>query len=211
MNFRGTDLARKLIVAMVGLIICGIGVGIFLYSGLGVDPASVFELGIANVFHVSYGTASAAINVVILVIVFCVDKSYISISSLLAIFGIGYTADFMNTLLDFFLKGNLHVVIRIIMIFIGLMIMSAGIATYIRADLGVGAIDLISEIISNKLHISYRYIRISADVAFVITGFFLGGTVGIGTVLAAFMTGPSVQFLRPYVYKVVDPILKIGN
>ncbi len=208
MKFDTEGLIRKLIVAMAGLMICGTGVGIFLYSGLGVDPASVFELGVGNVFHISYGTASAAINVVILVIVFFLDKSYINISSILAIFGIGYTADFVNFVLGIFLKGEQHIIVRLLIIIIGLFIMSAGIATYIRADLGVGAIDLVSEIISNKLKISYRIVRISADVAFVIIGFFLGGAVGIGTVLAAFMTGPAVQFLRPHVYKVTDRILK---
>ncbi len=208
MKFDTKGLMRKLIVAMAGLMICGIGVGIFLYSGLGVDPASVFELGVGNVFHISYGTASAAINVVILVIVFFLDKSYINISSILAIFGIGYTADFVNFVLGIFLKGEQHIIVRLLIIIIGLFIMSTGIATYIRADLGVGAIDLVSEIISNKLKISYRIVRVSADVAFVIIGFFLGGAVGIGTVLAAFMTGPAVQFLRPHVYKVTDRILK---
>lgn len=208
MKFDTKGLIRKLIVAMAGLIICGIGVGIFLYSGLGVDPASVFELGIGNVFHISYGTASAAINVVILIIVFFLDKSYINISSILAIFGIGYTADFVNFVLGIFLKGEQHIIVRLLMIIIGLFIMSTGIAAYIRADLGVGAIDLVSEIISNKLKISYRIVRVSADVAFVIVGFILGGAVGIGTVLAAFMTGPAVQFLRPHVYKVTDKILK---
>ncbi|MDE5908969.1 MAG: membrane protein [Lachnospiraceae bacterium] len=193
---------------MAGLIICGMGVGIFLYSGLGVDPASVFELGIGNVFHISYGTSSAAINVVILAIVFFLDKSYINIASILAIFGIGYTADFVNFVLGIFLKGEQHIIVRLILIIIGLLIMSTGIATYIRADLGVGAIDLVSEIISNKLKISYRGVRVSADVAFVVIGFLLGGSVGIGTVLAAFMTGPSIQFLRPHIYKVTDRILK---
>lgn len=208
MKFDTKGLIRKLIVAMAGLIICGTGVGIFLYSGLGVDPASVFELGIGNVFHISYGTSAAVINVVILVIVFFLDKSYINIASILAIFGIGYTADFVNFVLGVFLKGEQHMIVRLILIIIGLLIMSTGIAAYIRADLGVGAIDLVSEIISNKLKISYRGVRVSADAAFVVIGFILGGSVGIGTVLAAFMTGPSIQFLRPYVYKVTDRILK---
>lgn len=208
MNLKTKGLARKLVVSMTGLIICGIGVGIFLYSSLGVDPASVFELGIANVCHISYGTSAALINVVILVIVFVLDKSYINLSSLLAIFGIGYTADFMNRLLGLFLKGELPVAVRLVMIFLGLMIMSTGIATYIRADLGVGAIDLVSEIISHKLHVSYRVVRVSVDVTFVAVGFVLGGAVGVGTVIAAFLTGPAVQFVRPHVYRVTDRFLQ---
>ena len=94
-------LVKRTIVSLIGLIFCGIGVALFLYSGWGVDPASVFELGVANVVHISYGTASALINVIILAIVFVIDKSYINISSVIAIFGIGYTADFVRMFLMF--------------------------------------------------------------------------------------------------------------
>lgn len=96
---------------------------------------------------------------------------------------------------------------KIVLIVLGLMIMAIGIATYIRADLGVGAIDLISEIISRKGNFQYRIVRVIGDISFVVIGFFLGGTVGIGTVVAAFMTGPAVQFVRPAVHKVVDKII----
>lgn len=200
-------LMLRILVAIIGLMISGVGVGIFLYSQLGVDPASVLELGLGNVFHVSYGTASALTNVVILVIVFFADKSYINLSSVLAIFGIGYTADFTSFVLDGLIKGELGLIVRIIMILVGCLIMAVGIATYIRADLGVGAIDLVSEIISARLGRSYRVVRVVGDISFVVVGFFLGGTVGIGTVVAAFMTGPAVQFVRPYVYQVTDRIL----
>lgn len=200
-------LGKRTLVSLIGLILCGVGVALFLYSGLGVDPASVFELGIANVFHISYGTSSALINVVILAIVLIIDKSYVNISSVLAIFGIGYTADFVRMFLDMLHLGELNFIVKILLVFLGLMIMAVGIATYIRADLGVGAIDLISEIISRKGNFQYRIVRVIGDISFVVIGFFLGGTVGIGTVVAAFLTGPAVQFVRPAVHKAVDRII----
>ncbi len=200
-------LGKRTLVSLIGLILCGVGVALFLYSGLGVDPASVFELGIANVFHISYGTSSALINVVILAIVLIIDKSYVNISSVLAIFGIGYTADFVRMFLDMLHLGELNFIVKILLVFLGLIIMAVGIATYIRADLGVGAIDLISEIISRKGNFQYRIVRVIGDISFVVIGFFLGGTVGIGTVVAAFLTGPAVQFVRPAVHKAVDKII----
>ena len=200
-------LVKRTLISLIGLIFCGIGVALFLYTGLGVDPASVFELGIANVFHISYGTSSALINVVILVILFIIDKSYINISSMIAIFGIGYTADFVKLLLNLLRLGELNIIIKMAMILAGRFIMAVGIATYIRADLGVGAIDLISEIISRKGKLQYRLVRIAGDISFVVIGFLLGGTVGIGTVVAAFMTGPSVQFVRPFVHRIVDKVI----
>jgi len=65
---------KRILTSLVGLILCGVGVSMFLYSGMGVDPASVFELGIAKVCGISYGTSSALINVVILLIVFFIDN-----------------------------------------------------------------------------------------------------------------------------------------
>jgi len=200
-------LTLKILVVAIGLMISGVGVGVFLYSGLGVDPASVLELGLGNVFHVSYGTASALTNIIILLVVFIVDKSYINISSFLAIFLIGYTADFMSFLLDLFIIEQPNVIIRIVMILVGCAIMAIGIATYIRAGLGAGAIDMVSEVISAKLKISYRIVRVTCDVLFVLIGFMLGGVLGIGTVAAAFLLGPIVQFVRPSVHKVVDKII----
>ena len=199
---------KRILTSLVGLILCGVGVSMFLYSGMGVDPASVFELGLAKVFRISYGTSSALINVVILLIVFFIDKNYINISSLIAIFGIGYTADFVRKILGILIQGEPNLILKLALILIGLFIMSCGIATYIKADLGVGAIDLISEIISRKSKMQYRLVRVIGDVAFVVIGFLLGGTVGVGTVVAAFLTGPTVQLVRPSIEKVLNAFFK---
>lgn len=200
---------KRILTSLVGLILCGVGVSMFLYSGMGVDPASVFELGLAKVFRISYGTSSALINVVILLIVFFIDKNYINISSLIAIFGIGYTADFVRKILSILIQGEPNLILKLVLILIGLFIMSCGIATYIMADLGVGAIDLISEIISRKSKMQYRLVRVIGDVAFVVIGFLLGGTVGVGTVVAAFLTGPTVQLVRPGIEKVLNAFFKV--
>lgn len=100
-----------------------------------------------------------------------------------------------------------NLIVKLIFVAIGLTIMAFGIATYIRADLGVGAIDLISEIISEKAKLQYRVVRVVGDISFVVIGFLLGGTFGIGTLVAAFMTGPTVQLVRPVANKIVDTFL----
>lgn len=201
------NLAVRILISFLGLILCGVGVSLFLYTGMGVDPASVLELGIGNVAGISYGSASAILNILILFLVFIVDRHYINISSFIAIFGIGYTADIVRSILDILIKSEPGIIMKIVMLIIGLVVMAIGIATYIRADLGVGAIDLVSEIISQKLRISYRLVRVIGDSSFVVIGYLLGGTVGVGTVLAVFMIGPVVQFVRPYVHKVLNRVL----
>ena len=203
MKQKNKNLGARVVMSLVGLILCGVGVSLFLYTGMGVDPASVFELGIGNVTGISYGSAAALLNVVILFIVFLVDRRYINISSFLAIFGIGYTADFVRGILDICIRREPVLIVKLLMLVAGLFIMAVGIAVYIFADLGVGAIDLVSEIISDKSGFAYQKVRVIGDVSFVVIGYVLGGTVGVGTVLAAFMTGPAVQLVRPGVYRLL--------
>lgn len=191
-------LFKRIVVSLSGLIICGIGISLFLMAGLGVDPASVFQLGISNVFKITYGTASALMNLIIILIVFIVDKSYINISTILAIFAIGYTADLsMNILQNIF--NELSIFANLFFIICGEIVMCIGVVIYIGADLGVGAIDSISELISNKKNIEYKKIRIMVDLFFIIAGYLMGGVVGIGTIVCALATGPLIQFFRPII------------
>lgn len=200
--------ATRILLASTGLALSGVGVGMFLHCNLGVDPASVLTQGIGNVFHLRYGYAASLINIVILAVVLLVDRRYIGVASVMAVFLIGFTADFTSLLLTNIIPAaQLHIAARCGMVFIGCTIMGIGIATYIRTDLGVGAIDLVSEIISAKSGLPYRWVRVAGDISFVALGYCLGGVAGIGTLAAALLTGPMVQLCRPIVYKVLDPLL----
>lgn len=201
-------LLKKILVSCVGLIFCGIGVSFFLYAGLGVDPASVFQLGISNTLHISYGSASALMNIVIIFLLLLIKRDFINISSIIAIFGIGYTADIFNLILTKIISPDINIVIKMILIFVGLVIMGIGVATYIRANLGVGAVDSVSEYISYKSKLPYKYVRIVVDLVFVIVGYMMGGVFGIGTIVAAFLLGPVIHLVRPAVFKLVDAFIR---
>ena len=43
-----------------------------------------------------------------------------------------------------------------------------------------------------------------------IAGFLLGGTVGVGTVIAVFLVGPVAQFVMPFSQRLVDRCLGSG-
>lgn len=210
MEKNSQHLLVRILVATLGLTLCGIGVGIFLYSSLGVDPASCFETGLSKLLGVGFGTAAAIINVAILIVVFFIDRKYINISSLLAIFFIGYVAEGMEWLLQRLIPGEMSFILRLIFILLGSFIMAIGIAAYTTPQLGVGAIDLVSQIVSDKTHWSYRWVRVAGDLVFLLIGWALGAQwgahIGIGTIVCAFLLGPMVQFVRPFVYKVTDKI-----
>lgn len=194
----------RIIVAALGLTLSGVGVGLTLSAALGVDPASVFETGLAGIIGTSFGTAAAIVNAAIIATVFFVDKKYLNISTLLAIFLIGYVADGTRAL--FALLPPVGLIIRALVLLFGVCVMALGVAVYTTPGLGVGAIDLVSQIISDKTGWVYRYVRVASDLVFLLVGWLLGGSVGAGTVVAALLLGPLIQLFRPAVYKLTDRI-----
>ncbi len=206
MEKKQNHLIYRILLAVFGMCISGVGIGLSLYANLGVDPASVMETGLARVAGITYGTSAALINVLILAIVFFIDRSYINISSLLAIFFIGYVADGMTWVLDRLCPPELSVIVRVVFLLAGNALIGLGVAVYTAPRLGVGAIDLVSQIISDKGKLAYRWVRVATDLSFLAIGWLLGGAVGAGTVVSALIVGPIVQFLRPFVYKVTDRI-----
>lgn len=80
----------------------------------------------------------------------------------------------------------------------GCVILSLGMSIVINSNAGTGPNDLVAVILSDKLErIEFRWVRMGCDAFFVILGFILGGTVGVGTIIAIFLTGPMVQFWLP--------------
>lgn len=197
----------RIAMSIIGMIILGIGVFFTIKVNLGVDPASTVDIGMSKQLGLSYGTCAVIFNIVFLTIIFFVDKKYINISSILAIFIIGYTVEAMNLIFGWINLQDLDLIYRVIICIVGTFIIAIGVTVYIFADLGVGATDGISELISNKTNFSYRTVRVISDFLLVIIGYLLGGVVGIGTLIITFFAGPFIQFTRKLLTPFLEKIL----
>ena len=92
-------------------------------------------------------------------------------------------------------------VIRAVSIVAGCVILSAGMSIVINSNAGTGPNDLVAVILSDKIEkVEFRWVRVGCDLFFVVLGFLLGGTVGVGTIVAVC---PLVQFWLPVTRKLV--------
>ncbi|MDO5734355.1 MAG: membrane protein [Eubacteriales bacterium] len=193
-----------MLVVLWGLFFIGIGVGFFLYANLGADTASVFAQGVDSAFGIGFGHAVAAINLCILAVVFFIDRSYINITSILSMLTVGYIGQIVYELLTAFISPNPIMPTRVISLLTGILIIGINVPIYVRANLGVGAFDLLPELISDKFNLNYRWVRIACDFSYVLIGVILGANFGFGTVVTVLALGPVIAFFRPKVEKVVD-------
>ena len=81
----------------------------------------------------------------------------------------------------------------------------------IKSDAGTGPNDLVAIVISDKTHRRFSVVRILVDVCFVAAGYLLGGTVGLGTVICAFLVGPVAGLFLPVNERIINRIIGYGR
>jgi uncharacterized protein len=82
---------------------------------------------------------------------------------------------------------------RICLVVVGLLCFGVGTAFYIGASLGAGPRDSLMLVGSLRTGIRIGAVRAMLEIAVLLGGFLLGGTVGLGTLAFAALIGPSVE------------------
>lgn len=186
---------------LLGVLLLGVGIGLLLLANLGADPYSTLAVGITVQTPIIFGTALLLCNLVLLAIVVLTARRFLGVGTFFNLIMVGYIADF--TLLGFLtLFGEVTGLLeRILLSLVAVIFMGFGAALYMATELGTSPYDALPAIIETKSNnrLSYRVVRIIIDIACVIVGYLLGATVGISTLLAAFLVGPLMQFFNGHV------------
>lgn len=199
----------RLALLTIGLIIAHLGVTLFVISNLGTDTFTVFASGVSHISKISIGLCHSGIQCILIILMILFTKGYIKTGSFVCCLLGGPIIDFFKWILERFLSAQSPIVIRYVAMIAGCIILSIGMALVIESDAGTGPNDLVAVILTDKLkRFQFRTVRIACDLFFVIVGFALGGTVGVGTLVAAFLIGPVVQFFRPLHAKNIERILR---
>ncbi|MDA3847696.1 MAG: hypothetical protein PF505_14350 [Vallitaleaceae bacterium] len=186
---------KRIFMTIAGVLITGFSVGIFNFSLFGMDPFQVFAHGIWMHLNIGFGTFYALVNLVMLVGIFFIDKTKIGLGTLINIFLLGYVVQFSSWLFNTWMPDP-SLLIRIAAIIIAIIIICFGSAFYFTGNLGVSTYDAIALIMAEKNVAKFHYCRIGTDLVCTITGFLLGATVGIGTLVTAFFMGPIIAFFN---------------
>ncbi|MCR5097882.1 MAG: hypothetical protein K6B14_02925 [Lachnospiraceae bacterium] len=203
----------RVIILLVGLTVAHFGVTLFLLSELGSDPFNVFIQGLfrtgSGVLPIlTHGRVHIAISLIIMVILIFVDKTYVKIGTILCMICGGPIIDFFSMVLSPLSISERSMVVRLPILAAGCVILAYGMTIVIKSDAGTGPNDLVAVVISDKLGRRFSIVRIIVDFSFVIIGWALGGTVGIGTIICAFLVGPVAGVFLPVNEKLIGRILR---
>ena len=179
-------LLRKIIIIIVGSIIAAYGITLAMYAGFGGATLAVLWQGISETFHITIGTASFIVAVVMILFALIYDRKQIHIGTVL--YQIVY-----SVCVDLFAKCHVyssHMWVNFFIMFIGIALFSIGTGLYASASFGRGSYEAVT------FAIQVRIVRMILDVLMVITGMLLGGKFGICTVVTVVVSGPLIQFVN---------------
>ena len=198
-RFAGQHLVRRTFVMLIAVIIMGCGVGFFMQASMGSDPFSTLNLGVSSKIGLSFGSWQVIVNTVLLVLVLVLDRSKLGLGTIGNMILVGYSADILNNLLSqVIVASELGIPARVGMTLLGVLMQLIGCAFYVTCGLGMAPYDAISYIVPERTKIPFRWWRIITDVSIVAIGFACGASIGIGTLLMAFGTGPVLPLFCKY-------------
>ena len=176
-----------LIMLVIGLFLFGLGEAIIIGSGSGVSPWTVLAQGISSKTDLSIGMATFLISIFILI--FWVPLK--QIPGIGTILNAIIIASAIDLTLGFIPKPEL-IYLKILQVSFGILIVGIGSGIYLASNLGPGPRDGLMIGLQQKTNTSIPLIRTIIEITAVTVGWFLGGIVGIGTILFVFGIGPCV-------------------
>ena len=207
---------KRVLMSVLGVLICGISVGMFKHASLGVDPFQSLMSGLDAVIPIHFGTLYVIVNIVLLAFALVLDRRKIGLATLINLFLLGYVAEFSQHCMEKLLPDP-ALPARLLILAAAVVIMCLASAFYFTADLGVSTYDAVALIWSERQkRIPFPVCRVITDIACVVCGVLLcraagftlsqiAGEAGVGTIITAFFMGPLIELFnrrvaRPFLY-----------
>ena len=170
-----------------GLVLFGLGEGLLIVSFTGASPWSVFAQGISLNVDLSIGVLTILISVAVLIFWIPLNQRP-GIGTILNALIIGLMIDVCIK----FVSTPENYVSQLLLAIVAVLTVGLGGGIYLVANLGAGPRDGLMVGLQQKTSLPIAAVRAFLEITVMSIGWYLGGTVGVGTLLFAFGIGPAV-------------------
>ncbi|TDQ78513.1 putative membrane protein YczE [Dongia mobilis] len=190
---------KRLFPLLLGFVIWGLAVALQVRAELGLSPWDVFHQGLGFRLGITIGMAGVVTSVGVLLL-WIPLRMKPGIGTVLNALVIGPSADLFLLILP----PIDDLLLRWVFLLLGILLMGVGSALYLPARLGTGPRDGVMVGLNRKFGFSIRFARTIVEVCALVIGWFLGGTVGLGTLVAAIGIGPTIQACLQIRHRLVE-------
>jgi uncharacterized membrane protein YczE len=180
---------RRLLQLYAGLALYGASSALLVKAGLGLEPWNVLHQGLSELTGLSMGVVLTIVGATVLLL-WIPLRQRPGLGTVSNVLVIGFAMDATLAVLP----EVRSLAVRVPLLVAGVVLNGAATGLYIAADFGPGPRDGLMTGLHRRTGRSIRLIRTAVEITVVATGFALGGTVGIGTIVYALSIGPLAQF-----------------
>ena len=184
-------LPARLLRLYAGLVTFGASLALMLRADLGLGPWDVLHQGLAERLDVPIGWGGIGVGALVM-LAWIPLRERPGLGTISNIVVVGLVVDAVLAVLP--AAGPLAV--RVGFLLAGIVGTAIATGLYVGAGLGPGPRDGLMTGLARR-GLSVRLVRTGIEVAVLVIGFLLGGSVGIGTVAFAVLIGPLVQLALP--------------
>ena len=170
-----------------GLVLFGLGEGLLIVSAVGASPWSVLAQGIYLNVGFSVGILTILISVGVLFLWLPLNQKP-GIGTILNALIIGLMIDICIK----FVPTPENYISQLLFAIMAVLTVGLGGGIYLVANLGAGPRDGLMIGLQQKTNLPIAAVRAFLEITVMSIGWYLGGTVGVGTLLFAFGIGPAV-------------------
>ncbi|RDI62936.1 membrane protein YczE [Nocardia pseudobrasiliensis] len=187
-------LLRRLCALYLGLWLYGFSMAVMIRAALGLDPWDVFHQGVARHLPVSFGTVTALTGVAVL-LAWIPLRQRPGLGTVSNVVVIAVSVD-----AGLWLLPELHALVpRILAMGAAVLLNAIATVLYIGAGMGPGPRDGLMTGLVGRTGWPVWAVRTGIEATVLCTGWLLGGSVGVGTLVYAFGIGPLIHLLIPFV------------
>ena len=170
-----------------GLMLFGLGEGLLIVSYTGASPWSVLAQGLSINVNLSVGMITFLISVIVLILWIPLGQK----PGMATILNALIIAIMIDLCIKYFPTPS-NYYYQIILAIVSVITVGIGGGIYLVANLGAGPRDGLMVGLQKKTNLPIALVRATLEITVVSIGWYLGGTVGVGTLLFTFGIGPCV-------------------
>jgi len=195
---RKENMLRRVLVMLLGILVMGVGVGLFKVSLMGNDPSTALVIAIGERIGVDFAIVLIVMNCLWFLVELFFGRALIGVGTFVNWFLVGPIASFFEKAITRLFGQPRLFPAQLLVMAVGVLILSFSCALYQTADVGIAPYDALSIVLSRHVKPKYFWCRIFTDSVCVAIAFALGGLIGLGTLVCALGLGPFITFFTKH-------------
>ena len=183
----------RVVQLLVGLVLYGVGCGVMVQAGIGLDPWTVFAQGLSLQTGIGIGWVTNLLGFLVLLLWIPLRQKP-GVGTIANILMVGTSMQLTVSVMPP-IEGFLW---QLFVFLAGIAMVAVASGLYIGANFGPGPRDGLMTGINRRLGWPIWVARLVVEASVLAAGWLLGGTVGLGTVLFAVLIGPAVHIALPF-------------